>query len=528
MIVTLVVRSPALPNSTADSDEALFWLVTRALLAGHLPYFHIWECKAPLVFFILAAFAKLFGMSVIGFRLAATTVVIATALGLYRIGLLFPDKPGVVGLAAALSYAALTASDAGLASEPELFLAPFIVWSAWIVLNAASKKRALGYRTAFLLGLLLGCALQIKQSSALEAGYVALVALHCMRYRPAHASVALAGVATPIVLGFVPYLATGNVTAYLDANVWTFFRRAAVLQAFPPFWPTLRQEIEAFFPSVFLAAALVFSRRQADVQAGLLVRVITGWAIVDLATLFAIREFSFQSLPLMAPLSLLGAWAIVQLARTDVERWSVAAIVLTLVAHSAGQFVDWGKVLAERLIRHDAVYGDGTGQLASYLRAHRGTGNWLYVANDETSLYFLADAPVPTKFIFPPYLIDPLNEAVAGVNGAAEIRRIFSEQPRYVVYRGRLSAPRGTPLAVVVSNLRRDYEPVYWVGDRAIYSRDPVSNERANGGRCVARFSNKTERLIAAKVADRTAPTNSFLLECAPGRQAAQLDAVRF
>jgi Dolichyl-phosphate-mannose-protein mannosyltransferase len=471
--VVLVFRSSALLFSTADSDEGLFFVVTREVLHGHLPYVKVWEDKPPLFFALLAAFAKIFGLSIVGFRLAADVAVAAAALGLYRIGALLPFQGRLVGLAAALTYAGLTTSDAGLATEAELFSTPFIVWAAVCVLQAAIEKRALTTTRAFTIGCLLGAATQIKESSGLEAAYVAIVALAITRYGVRQVAVGLIGALAPIVLGILPFAITGNMSAYLDANVWTVFRHTHALNG-PIVWPhMLREEFEAFFPSALLALTLVATmRKQNEPSARLFVHFVAGWAIVDVITLMAINEFSFQSLPLMAPLSLLGSWAVVLLVPRGpaLRTWALGIAVLTLIVHTAGQFGTAGYVLYHRLADRDPTFGDDTAKLAQYLRAHRGSGDWLYVADDETVLYFLTDAPLPTRFPFPPHLINPKQQLVAGSEGQKEVQRIFDTRPQYVVYGGSL-ADSTTNFAVITANLRAHYRRVYAVGHRGVYLR---------------------------------------------------------
>lgn len=467
----LVVRSPALLNTGGDYDEGLYFLGARSLLEGHLPYIAVWDTKPPLFFALLAGFAKLFGLSIATFRFAADIAVIAAALGLYRIGLMFSENGRLIGFAAALTYAAMTTSDSGLSTEGEIIFAPFVIWAAVLLFDSFASNQRIGAARAFGFAVLLSAAAQIKVTAGGDAAFFLLLALFCARPGLKQIAAGAAGAALPIVAGIVPYVITGTLPYYLDANLWVLGRRMGTGTGYHADWPLFRQELEAYFPACLLAPTLAWTaRRQPVANDRQLTLFIAGWLAVDLAVQLIVREFSFQSIPAMAPLSLLGALAVALLVRKgNASRWAIGVALLALVAHSAGQFVQWGSAAVHRIAGPDRMYGDNTAKLGSYLASHRGTGAWLYVATDAPVLYLLAGAPTPTRYPLPESLINPNNGA--GVDRAREIRRIFERKPRFVVYRGSLNASANPSVNVIVENVRAHYRRAYAVGDRIIYER---------------------------------------------------------
>jgi hypothetical protein len=57
----------------------------------------------------------------------------------------------------------------------------------------------------------------------------------------------------------------------------------------------------------------------------------------------------------------------------------------------------------------------------------------LYVVDSTPMLYDLAGAEPPTKFLFPPFLLDPHFIRVAGVDARGELGRILATRPEFLV-----------------------------------------------------------------------------------------------
>jgi hypothetical protein len=365
------------------------------------------------------------------------------------------------------------ACDSGTASEAEIFVAPFIALGAAGVIRAFAARTRLAVGRAFCVGLTLGCATQIKESAALEALFFGVLAATLLQREVRAWAALLLGAAFPMVLGILPYAATATMPAYLDANLWSLLRRTHT-PSHPPFFDVVRQQAEALFPSIFLAVAVPQAMRRAPAREWRLIQTLLVWCGVNLVTVAGIREFlAYQFLPMMVPMSLLSAWIVIRLlgSRASTPCFAVAAAIGIIIVHDAGQLVTAQRTLVQRYVHGDRYYGDETARIAAYLVAHRGTGTWLYVARDEPVLYVLTGAPVPTRFPFPPHLIQPEQEQVAGTQGATAIRQIFSLQPKYVVFDGSTNTPQNQEIATITQNLRAGYDVVFAIGARRVYRR---------------------------------------------------------
>jgi hypothetical protein len=258
----------------------------------------------------------------------------------------------------------------------------------------------------------------------------------------------------------------------VDANFWAFARRAGgPPPAHDSILGVLREQLEAFFPVCLLVLPMPFLLGRADLKERQLLAWLAVWAVTGLATVLAIREFfGYQFIPVMAPASLLGAWTLVTLTKIRLRTAVIGAIfVISIVAHTAGYVAPSLDALYHRFALADRTYGDDTARLAAYLSLHRGQGAWLYVMNDQPALYILTGAPPPTRFPFPPHLLDPEQEIVSGASTTHEVERILLSRPDYVVFDGSklyAIARIGKESAELFS---QNYRLVYAVGERGVY-----------------------------------------------------------
>jgi 4-amino-4-deoxy-L-arabinose transferase-like glycosyltransferase len=479
LAIVFFVRSPTLLQSVESYVEALNLIVARELLSGHLPYTTAWESKPPLFFFILALFSLILGPTILTLRIASSLAIVAASLGILRIGLLFPRDSKWIGWTAGILYVAMTCSDSGLAGEAEVFYAPFVIWGVALALEALMERRDVTRVSALGVGLLAGIAFQIKISATLEAAFILVLIAYACRSDARRMLYAAAGFAVPIIAGFVPYYFTGQTSFYFDANFWVFARRA---HAPPPSHDSilgaLREQLEAFFPVCVLVLPLPLLLRRADPQERQLLAWLAAWAIAGLVTALAIRELlGYQFIPVMAPASVLGAWALVTLANVRLRGTIVVSVLaIGVIAHTVGGLVRAVDTVYHRVALADPTYGDETARLGEFLSHHRGQGKWLYVVNDQPALYILTGAPPPTRFPFPPHLLDPEQEIVSGIDGTREVARILDERPVFVVFDGSYDYADKRIGKENADRLRRNYALVYSVGGRGIYeSLHPLS-----------------------------------------------------
>lgn len=475
--LVVLVRLPVLLQSVAGTDEGLYALVAREWLDGHLPYTTVWEAKPPLFFAILAAAMFLFGKTILAIRLVNDLAIAATAAALYAIGTTLRRDGATIGFTAACFYAAMTISDSGLSAVAESFYAPFIALVFAVVLGRSPAVSARPL-CSLALGASLAAAVLVKESAAIEAAYAACVVVW---YTGLAAAIPLAlGFVSTLGLAIVPYAVTGHLAPFWDANVSSIARRAPiVVPDVAPRRSIVGSQLLAFFPATLLAFGVPFflGSRDTDAELRRTIAIVLGWFVASVATVISIREYlGNHFIGAMAPASLLAAIVVVHAARR--LRWQAlvpAAIALAILAHAGYQFVVAAPVAFDRIRSGDVTYGDPSAELARYLVAHRTAREMLYVADDRTALYLLADAEPPTRFAYPAHLLDRYQEAIAGVDGPLEIERILATYPDYIV-RDRANIPNEDPRGAALLNtaLRDRYRIVFAVGQRTIYLRDRI------------------------------------------------------
>lgn len=167
VLLTLLVRLPAIVHPKPIDDEGGYAVIANELLHGRSLYIDVVERKPPLLFWTYAAIFKIFGV----YRwpplhLAATAWILLTMWGLYAVAKTLFDRN--TGLAAALFYTiAITPSlSQNLAFNGEVMMNLPIVWAYW----AAFRQSTARYRPELILsGVLLCCAFFIKQPAAVAA-----------------------------------------------------------------------------------------------------------------------------------------------------------------------------------------------------------------------------------------------------------------------------------------------------------------------------------------------------------------------
>jgi len=461
-------------QTVAGADEGLYALVAREWLSGHLPYTTVWETKPPLFFAILAMAMLAFGKSMLALRIASDAAIACTACALYEIGRSVHRGGHRIGVTAGLLYAALTISDSGSSAVAEIFYAPFVAIPLALILRGRIPARAPGRGMALIgLGALLGCAMLIKESALLEVVYVAgVLAWAC---EAAYVAPLVLGILLALAASTVPYFVTGNFPLYWDANAGAVARRAFVaVPDVAPWTDVLRAQCLAFFPATLLVfgTGWAWNREESDADDRILIAAMSGWAIVSLLTVVAIREYlGNHFIGAMAPACMLSALVTVRLAaRLRSPALVPAIIALALVAHAAYQFVLAAPVAYGRIRTGDPAFGDPTAQFGAYLASHAAAERGVYVADDRTVLYLLTGAASPTRYAYPPHLLDRYQEGVAGVDGPREIARIVQLHPTFIVRdlaNRRYEDPPGRDL--LDRTLQAGYRTVYAQGTRTVY-----------------------------------------------------------
>lgn len=444
----LLVHLPGCFRTITSANEGLYAVVAREVVAGHLPYVTAWEAKPPLFFYVLAAAMKIFGASFLALHLLSLAAAIVTALAVAAIGNRFSRDGRAIGLIAGMTCAALFGSDNGTAIEGESLACAFAA-PAFALLCAPR----LSTRDAALSGLLASLAFGMKVTVAPVCAVIAIAT--ALGGGPLQWTAFIGAALLPVIAAVLPYVATGNTAALVDANVLTVTRRFGVPVPHPPVAEIARQQLEAFFPAWIAVFALPAPWRAEDARGKRIVVLMLAWTIAALLSVALIHEyFGYQWTTAMPPAALLGAWAFVRLRPS--KAFAIAVVALTLVAHVTGLYLS---------LRAPDPFSVEAAYLRTLPRAERTS---LYVATDNAGLYLLAGAPLPTRYPDGAHLYSRDMQAASGSPGEREIARILSHHPAVVAVDSDIvnTAPAKTYLD---REIRRHYRLAFAVENHQIW-----------------------------------------------------------
>lgn len=483
--VCVGLRVVSLARSCLSDDEAIYAVVAREMLSGQALYRDVVDHKPPLIY-VVYGFTQAVGGprgGMLLLHLLTIGVVFATALILSRIvrrfGGLPPDSRAPFW--AALLYAVFTTTllpfDA-LAANCELFMMLPLAASVLFFLAGAG---ALRLRPLFAAGLLVGIAMLFKYQAGVQLALYgsALVIPHWRRVpRVLLASLAIAaGVA--IVLG-AAFALMHHARCLEAAWFWFRFNFAYIKTGFR-LQDTLRRAAVRIsfvaFPAAFLwilgaksaVEALTTKPPEGSVN---FFRFATFWLVVSA---FAIttggRFFGHYFHQITAPLAVLAAPAAARLWQTR-RRLVSAAVAVPAVAFFLVATLQ-GPVLAAA-----SKPAPDYQRMVDLIDAYARPGDSLVVWGNVPVLYFMAERPLGTRFVFSNYMtglspatpsqFDPAVDASPNIvpeswdmfeaDIAARRPRLFVEtSPGNVAAYGKFP-PSNFPRLQAL--LQRDYSPV--------------------------------------------------------------------
>ncbi len=465
----LATRIPLLAYPRLYGDEIFYALVGHEWLKGALPYVQIWDVKPPGLFALYALSEAVSGDSLLGPRLLPLLATLAAAIGLWRLGEgWFADWR--IGLLAAILYCANTLSLGGAMGASELLFAPFVIFGLLFATRA-------GMAFAALAGLLLGCAFTIKQVVAFEGLLGLILVVHASQPVPGQrlrraAAYCTAG-ALPGIAFALLYAAHGQFGLLWDSAIVSAFGRTGgdgvtLIEGFLLFFAGFK----AVLP-LLLAGLLAFLERRrlalgAD-RAGLMRAV--WWLAASSAGVLAIRSmYAHYFLPLVAPLSLIAAKLLVDVAARATRAAPRAAAAASLAALCAYPLAwttlqgEWPtenrntEALAERLVALGVRPG--------------ASGADLFIADHEVATYLLTDTSPPTRYVIAQHLTCDF-ALPHGARADEVIDNVLNARPRFVVVtepRKFLSCALPERLERVAGHLRQDYVLV----DRIADAQEPL------------------------------------------------------
>ena len=457
--LVLFLRLPTFHRSVLDWDESTFLLIARGLLRGQNPYDVSWEHGPHGIAVLFAVGQMLFGQSVVAIRLLTWLTVTFECFLLYRLGNLLGRTGAGAGVIAGLLYAVLSLTNQGLPAHRELFWAP-LATLALILLLTVGPAAALPSRRAnvlwLLAGLLLGFGSQLKYLYIFEVAAIVIIGLLTL------ASGWSAGLGKLITRTWLLalLLIAGGLAAWLIEASYLFRTRDVAEYIFGHFTASAAYSSSGALsldalkirlvrqittsPLLWLSLALtpiyLLVVKPVDRRERRHMAYMTLWfGLALLDTVFTKRLWEHYFLVLLPPLCLLTALLVTGLLRPDTgmdRRRRVLALILARRAARAGGAA--GRSGERRaglspLLRGLPMPPDAPAEVAAYPREHVPGSEPIYIADYEPIVYFLADRKAPTRYAFPPRLIDQQFAKVDRIDPLAELAAIMTRQPLYLV-----------------------------------------------------------------------------------------------
>ncbi len=488
-LAAVVLRLTSFVPAVVDTDEGLYLVQAREWLNGGWPLVAAWDMHpigAPLLF-ALAFLA--FGIAVESARLLGTICVAATACGLYAAAR-GVGAPRRVGIGAGVLYCAQSVLLGGLCTNTEILIAPFVTGAVAIGLHGTARAMrdqptGPGWLSVVAMGLLIGCALLVKQVVVPEGCFAfALLVLPALvrRVLPWRRLLGMAAAyaalcVTPFVLAGLAYWSQGWLDHYLDGSLFAPFRYS--LERIPGPEAMRRIGAAALLLGFSFAAALVavVAWRPRDLPEPL--TLLTGIAVLWFAIAFAaisgpgfyFAHYFLLWLPSLSILAAVGAWWVaLLLARRGMARWSFIAAIGVVAAQP------WLIEVQSRLERGPGlVHPDPVREVSARVAAAAGPGGDAFVANYHPSVYVISGAKLATRFPFPAHLTGVF-EDLSDTNTEVELDRVLAARPRAIVVdRGWMHTMRPAAAEKVMAAITAGYDLFATVNEY----RGPVEIYRA-------------------------------------------------
>ncbi len=488
--------------STVYPDESLFLLMGREWLRGALPYTTVWDHHpvGGAAFFAAAQWA--FGQSVLAIRLLTVIVVAAECLLLFRLGEKLSGRGKLAGLIAAGVYAVYSLNNEGLAANRELIFAPLITLCLylWVTRPGNDAGRA-GWGRLLVIGLLMGVGLQLKYLYFWDClAVVAIVTWDLLRVRRSGAGRPLVDLLRAYCwLALGPLLVVGLVALYfgLHGQFQAFFQAnfvSGATYAGSHAWETgslLRVAIGQIRNNLLLWLGLGLAPLYLAFDRGVSERERRSLIYLGLWLVFALVDVFFTGnlfrhyfLQLLPPLCLITGLLVVGLVRAGAPGAAVRqGLLVTLVLLPPlfslvySPLVGNASLVYRHFVGRQPWPSDTPTAVAAYIREHGSPDQPIFIMDYEPIVYYLVDAPLPTRYVFTPHLMDAVYREIGRFDQVAELDAIMAQKPVYVVRLlprnpGFTNEPVAARLDV---HLSRDYNLERTIAGVSTTSGQPVS-----------------------------------------------------
>ncbi len=471
--LVIFLRLSSFFQSTVNWDESLYLIVADRWLQGYLPYTDVWDNKPPGIYLLFVIALSTLGHAVFSIRVLTCLFIIGTCYVLYITGIQFPKHGVVIGLLAGVSYSILTLNNGGMASNTEVFFMFFTSLTFYSIISSfspdklKSEDRLFTLRNTsmlFIVGLCLGFGFNIKYVVLFDSvafsiilGFLFLFQIRTASYYlsivnllKVYGLIAL-GFLFPLISSVLYFTVNGEFDSYYYANfIANKARTVDISFSILPFLKSFADQIQqspVLWVSVFAAFIFIIISRRSSQKERWLISSLLIWlsvVLLGIGLVFRGTLYPHYFLQLSPSLCLISAYIVARLMvlfntrNTAVIKYSILGLFLSTLfyTHAFNYVLLSAKYVYFRQIKSIKYWLDTPTAVAEYIKLRIQKDDYIYVVDDEPIIYFLTGAKMPTKYIFPPFLILRIDlPNITGVHPLKEMESIIDKQPVYIVKR---------------------------------------------------------------------------------------------
>ncbi len=482
VLLAALTRLPAFALSVVDWDESLYFIMAEQWRAGHLPYTTVWDNKPIGIYAVFAAFQALLGDTPVAMRVAGVLAIGATAVLVYRLtSHLLREAPALTaelsGALAGALYIVTTIPDGGVASNTEIFMEAFTCLGMLLALAPVGPLR---WGRVLATGLSLGVAFMLKYVAVFDM-FAVFLAMTMLPGRTQARLIRLwdvvrlglvfsLGAVVPFVAAVLLYAAHGRLGVFLQASLLSNLRRVAIPLSGHSFLGNFHGQM-VLYPTLYAAALwvvlrLFMSRGEGRIE----MLVLLFWAVTSSVGVASgglyFSHYFLQLLPVLCIAAGLMAGQAATWRRPVPKAVLFVLLAAGLVPSIREAAVDIGRMVPI-LMRPPVGFGplrDTPAEAASALQPElaKAPGQTIYVFDSEPVLYSLLHARLPTKYVFPSFLLTRLLSYTVNIDPVAQLNAIMAQRPLFVIRRrvSQYTSPQVRNAAVyatMAADLAADY-----------------------------------------------------------------------
>jgi len=436
-ILTLAVRSVALPITVVAPDEYAFFLAAREVLQGHLPYLSFFDDKPVGSTVLLALAMKGFGASLLTLRFFASACVFLAAIGIYETTRRLTTVLSLIPFCAAALYIIYSITLSGMATMTEIILAPFTCAGvAFLITYMTPGEHGKDARLIMAAGLAFGLAVWIKTVPIVPAAVLGLFALaypvipgwRYVKTVLTHGMLYAVGVLLPTVLTALIYLLAGHISEFAFSNYGFMGRYIAhpsltaaagkLISALITIWPLSLCAVIGL-----LIGLGDLSRNREMPRAAAFLGL---WLAAELAGAIApLHMWAHYFLVLLPPLSIITAITLRRLIDPKMpSAYGATVVLLALVVLVPGE---WASVITA-FGRHDAQR-DAAQAIERAIPSNK--RSLLVLSYEFMADYVYTDSALPQKISLPPLMFGGLSAMVS--DEPSPLKTALAAQPQLIL-----------------------------------------------------------------------------------------------